>query len=136
MYHFITINHGRDAKPMDPIKRSIIRKQAMRKVAKSRERKKPNPQFPLEFRLSGALPASPNNIISSAMGMQMPSRQDVRPGSLNGFAAAPHFSYLEPGFGRRNPFESYPVPMTFKMHEIIDLGRWKISTLRWLRVDL
>lgn len=100
MYPFIRIYGTDDVKPSDNKRRKIIREAATRHGGQSRssrrhinQRVPRNPIFELEISTE---PASSATIIP------------------------PIILPLDPGAGRHDPFVRYPVPMSIRMHEIID----------------
>jgi hypothetical protein len=128
MYHFINISDGGDAKPSDHERRTLIRRHVMKQDGKKRKRKEKNPRINHEFRpVNLGLPAtasSSNHTIGLSMaGNTSGPHQKVQFWPQMG-SLLPYISYREPGFGRRNPFESYPVPMTSRMHAIVDCGKY------------
>ena len=96
MFSFIHILSSDDVKPSDDRRRDVIRRAAMTHVGRARRAKtdrgnRPKPRRPT----CDLIEATP--IVNSL----------------------PEICWSDPGTGRRDPFLRYPLPMSTRMHEIV-----------------
>lgn len=137
-FHWILIKDGRNANAHDPQTRSRIKAQAMRNTANARRKLARNPQFKIDFIDPNRtqLPVVGVDYRRSELGTatwhsplthKANSEASTRHSSLQNKGVHRLVLGADPGAGRKDPFTSYPVYMTDRMHAMMEYGESYLS---------